>query len=270
MVTPFYTRPGLNVDIYDSDRNGVGLPHEGDVAFFAGLAERTGRRILELGCGTGRVALPLAEAGYKVTGLDLSVPMLERARENARALSPENQQRLRFVEGDMTGFDLPGAFDLVIIAFRSFQMLLTPEDERNCLETIHRHLAPGGRLVIDVFDPLLDLLAPGTVTIPESDARPVRRGTHPATGNTVSVSTVLRTNRVLEQVLEEIWRFTETNAAGETVREEEEVLRMRWIYRYEMRHLLELCGFDVEAEYSDFHGSPPAYGKEQVWVGRRQ
>ena len=46
-------------------------------------------------------------------------------------------------------------------------------------------------------------------------------------------------------------------------------MRMRWIYRNEMRYLLELCGFAVEAEYSDFFGSPPAYGKEQVWVARR-
>lgn len=270
MAAPFYTRPGLNIDIYDSEREHAGLPHEGDVAFFAGLAARTGQRILELGCGTGRVALPLAEAGYEVTGLDLSAPMLERARENARMLSPESQQRLQLVAGDMASFDLPGAFDLGIIAFRSFQMLLTPEDERRCLQAIHRHLAPGGRLVIDVFDPLLDLLRPGTVTIPEDGARPVRRGTHPVTGNTVSVSTVSRTNHPLEQVLEEVWRFTETSAEGDVVREEEEILRMRWIYRYEMRYLLELCGFEVEAEYSDFHGSPPAYGKEQVWVGRKR
>jgi hypothetical protein len=52
-------------------------------------------------------------------------------------------------------------------------------------------------------------------------------------------------------------------------RHEEEMLSMRWTYRYEMRYLLELCGFDVQAEYSDFRRSPPAYGREHVWVARR-
>ena len=53
------------------------------------------------------------------------------------------------------------------------------------------------------------------------------------------------------------------------VRQEEEILRLRWTYRYEMRHLLELAGFEVEAEFSDFRGSPPAYGREQVWLARK-
>ena len=73
----------------------------------------------------------------------------------------------------------------------------------------------------------------------------------------------------MKQVLTELWRFTEINEAGDVLRQEEEVLTLRWTYRQEMRYLFELVGFEVEAEFSDFHGSPPAYGKEQVWVARR-
>lgn len=73
----------------------------------------------------------------------------------------------------------------------------------------------------------------------------------------------------MRQVLEETWRFQEFDHDGALLREEREVLRLRWLYRYEMRHLLELCGFSIEAEFSDFQESPPAYGKEQIWVARR-
>ena len=64
----------------------------------------------------------------------------------------------------------------------------------------------------------------------------------------------------------EVWEFTELDDAGNALRREQETLRMRWTYRFEMRYLLEVSGFEVIAEYSDFRGSPPRYGAEQVWV----
>lgn len=166
----------------------------------------------------------------------------------------------------MCSFELGRQFGLIIIAFRSFQMLLTPEAERSCLEAARRHLAPGGKLVVNLFDPLLERLTPGTLAPEEPLVG--RTVVHPQSGNVVRVEVLERTNRTLDQVLEETWRFTEFSAPGVVLRQEEEVLRMRWLYRYEMRYLLELCGFEVEAEYSDFHGSAPAYGREQVWVAR--
>ena len=72
----------------------------------------------------------------------------------------------------------------------------------------------------------------------------------------------------LAQILTQRWRFTERARDGRTLRVEEEILRLRWTYRQEMRWLLELEGLSVEREMSDFHGSPPAYGREQVWIVR--
>jgi SAM-dependent methyltransferase len=190
--------------------------------------------------------------------------MLARAREKLALAAAPVQTRLRLVYGDMTNFDLGQQFQLVVIPFRAFQALLTPEAERSCLEAIRRHLAPGGRLVIDVFDPRLDLLLPGRIVRSEPlDRREVR---HPRTGNIVRIDVLDRFTDTLNQVLEETWRFSEIDPTGATIREETESLRLRWLYRQEMRYLLELCGFEVEAEYSDFFRSPPAYGKEQVWV----
>lgn len=145
-------------------------------------------------------------------------------------------------------------------------MLTTTEAQRACLERARAHLAPGGLLAIDIFDPLLDRMLPGT--LPEA-WRNLGEVPHPKSGNRVRIEASDRTNDPVSQVFEETWRFTELGSGGAVLRQEEEVLRMRWTYRYEMRHLLELSGFEVEAEYSDYFKSPPAYGKEQIWVARK-
>lgn len=266
MANPFYERDGLNVAVYSARTVSKGnVAIEGDIAFYIALALEAGGEVLELGCGNGRVALPLARAGLPVTGVDLSKPMLDSARAALSLESPEVRQRLALHQADMRNFDLGREFACVIIAFRSFQMLLAPEDERACLATVRRHLELGGKLVIDIFDPRLDLLLPGEVgppAIPRSEAV----ATALPSGNSVRVDVIRRTNDCVNQLLQETWRFTETASNGDAVRVEEEVLRMRWIYRWEMRYLLERQGFRVIAEYSSFDGSPPAYGNEQIWV----
>jgi len=264
MTDKFYSRPSLNVETY-ADRTAALPVVEGDVEFYLGLARAAGGPALELGCGTGRVLLPLARAGIDATGLDLSRSMLDVAAERLGKEGGEVASRVTFIHGDMTAFDLGRRFGLVYIAFRSFMMLTTPEEQRRCLEAAHRHLAPGGTLAIDLFDPLLDRLAPGP--LPQSWT-PMGNLPHPESWNLVRIEVADRMNDPVAQVFEETWRFTEVDRAGSVLRQEEEVLRMRWTYRHEMRYLLELCGFEVLAEYSDYFRSPPAYGKEQVWVAR--
>jgi hypothetical protein len=178
---------------------------------------------------------------------------------------PDDARRLaQFVPGDMADFQLDQTFALAIIPYRSFQVLITPEDQRHCLECVHRHLRPGGRLIVNLFDPLLDRCVPDA-PFPRQE-QTVR---HPTTGNVVTAEVIRHVNDPVRQVLTEVWRFTECDAAGKILRREEETLTMRWTYRQEMGYLFELTGFAVEAEFSDFHGSPPAYGREQVWIARR-
>lgn len=265
MPDQFYARPSLNVEVYAART--ANLPViAGDVDFYLELARAAPGPALELGCGNGRVLLPLAEAGIEVTGLDLSEAMLAAAAERLAASPEAVRARATIVHGDMTRFDLGHRFGLVYIAFRSFMMLTTREAQRACLERVREHLVPGGLLALDIFDPLLDRMTNGLV--PES-WRDLGAVVHPETWNAVHVQASDRMNDSVAQVFEETWRFTEVDSEGAVVRQEEEVLRMRWTYRYEMRYLLELCGFEVLAEYSDYEKSPPAYGKEQVWVARR-
>lgn len=268
---PLYSMNGLNVDTYDVQSRsysaaGEVLALKGDVDFYKRYALESGGPILDLACGTGRVTWPLAEAGLDVVGIDISEAMLARARENASEYPEEVRRRAEFVHGDMRNFDAGRTFALVVIAYRSFLSLVTSRDERSCLECVYKHLNPGGRLVLNVFDPRLDYCLP--------DAPPpvVRNEgyTHPVTGNEVRVKVAERTTDPFRQVMEERWVFRELGGDGAVLREEEETLTLRWIYRQEMLHLFELTRFEVVEEYSDFQGGAPAYGKEQVWVVGRK
>ena len=256
----------LNAATYDL---GVGRGGSGtagideDVAFYLDLARGAGGRVLELASGTGRVSLELAEAGCDVTGLDSSRGMLDVARRKLDSMPSSTRDRVRFTEGDMVDFELGRVFDLVIIPFRSFAFLLDLEDQRRCLARVLAHLRPGGLFAYQVFDPRLDKCVPGV------DGTRTASGLDPETGHTLTVDVLERTNDPVNQVLRETWRFTETDSSGTVLRTEDEELALRWTYRHEMRHLLELSGFDVLEEYSDFHRSPPAYGREQVWLARR-
>ena len=95
-----------------------------DVAFYRDAAREFGDPVLELGCGTGRITMALAERGKRITGLDLSERMLERAVKKRAELRVEARERVHLVQGDMTRFELGEKFRLIIIPFRPFQHLL--------------------------------------------------------------------------------------------------------------------------------------------------
>jgi SAM-dependent methyltransferase len=258
----FYSGDGLHVEIYDVMH--AEIPGGDDVAFFRGLAEETGGPVLELGCGTGRVAVPLAAAGFEVVGLDRSPAMLARAQARLDRLTPEVRGRLRFVEGDFTTTIAGSGFGLVFAAFRVFMAAPDASAQLLALETIRRQLRPDGLLAIDLFDPRLDLLAPA------ESSEPVDHGTflNPDTGRPVRVTILGRRNDRVAQRFQQPWLFEELDSLGHSSRSEVEILTLRWTYRHEMRHLLVRAGFEPIAEYSDYARSAPAYGQEQIWVAR--
>jgi len=232
-----------------------------DTQFYCECARRFGSDVLELGVGTARVAIALAEAGYNVTGLDLSPAMLELARRKAADLPPAIAQRLTFVQDDMSAFDLGRTFPLILVPFRAFQHLLEPAAQRRALSCMRRHLAPGGHLVIDLFDPRLEFCLPEAQ--PLEGPREVR---DPATGQRIRRSIVARANDPLRQLISERIRLEVLDDTGRAVATEETSWALRWTLRQEMTWLLELGGFEPVEQYSDFHGATPAYGKEQIWI----
>jgi ubiquinone/menaquinone biosynthesis C-methylase UbiE len=114
-----------------------------DIPFYLSMAEKYGSPILELACGTGRVALKLAEAGYEVVGVDATKQMLKVARANARNLPGNVRSPISFLKGDITDLDLQQSFSLVIIP-SSFRFCLTTEQQLACLNSAKRHLDEDG------------------------------------------------------------------------------------------------------------------------------
>jgi SAM-dependent methyltransferase len=263
MTTMDFYSGDLNVSTYDLGVGILGGGASDDVAFYVDLAAGAGPDVLELGCGTRRLMVRLAEAGFRVTGLDRSPGMLAQAAAKLSRLDPAVKTATRLVQGDISTFALGMTFDTILLPARVFGFLLTIDDQRACLARVLDHLRPGGLIAIDMFDPRLDLCLPG--------GTPGRTDTKidPGTGDTIRVDVVYRENDALRQIGREVWRFSRLDSSGRVVDSEELQLELRWTYRYEMRHLLELSGFRDAVEYSDFDRSPPAYGVEQVWVAQR-
>lgn len=223
----------------------------GDIGFYLACAREAGGKILELGCGTGRILIPTAAAGHAIVGLDLSPDMLNRCQEKLRAQPPEVQARARIVEGSMTAFELGEEFHLVTLPFRVFQHLLTMDDQLACLASIRRHLVPGGRVVVDIFYPNFAMLHDPAFTqereeFPEielPDGRRFRRASR--------VAAFRRAEQINEVEIITYVRHSDG-------REERLVsaFPIRYFFRYEVEHLLTRAGFRVEALYGNFDRSP--------------
>ena len=243
------------------DLRATGLP--GDVEFYVAEARETGGPVLELGCGTGRTLIPIAAAGFEIVGLDLSPHMLRVAREKVALLDADVQERITLLEGDMRDFHLGREFSLVTIPYRAFLHLLTPDDERATLRRIHAHLAPGGRLALNIFDPHLGMIVAHTGPT-GSALKNYDEFTHPETGHRHVVWDTRQYDLETQQV-EQTFIIEEIDKRGKAIDKTYTGFTLRYLFRWEMAYLLELCGFHVVSLHGDFGGGPCKPGGEQVW-----
>lgn len=255
MSSGFVDEYGPVTSRYYDDTYAALRDSSGDANWYLGLAREAKGPVLELGCGTGRVLLPVAREGIACTGLDASPAMLDVFRQKD---PPKN---LRLVEGTLQNFDLgEDRFALIFAAFRVFQHLYTVVDQLACLSRVRSHLAPGGALAFDVFVPSLERMS--ILHEPEvEDARFEWRE-----DEIVRYVSVRR--NVPEQLMKLRMRY-ERRRRGQVVGNETVEFQMRHFYRYELEHLLARAGFDPVELYGDFDGTPFGDGASSFVVVAR-
>ena len=222
-----------------------------DVKFFVDAAIESGGPVLEVGCGTGRVLIPTAQAGVSITGLDLSDHMLDVCRTTLKEEPQEVQDRVALMQGDMRGFDLGKKFALVTTPFRPFQHLITTVDQIKCLENIHDHLQPNGIFILDIFNPSLKNLTADNL----GQERDIESEFITPEGIKVQRRDKIVTRDHFSQVqeVELIYYLTHPDGRNERI---VHAFPMRYLFRYEAEHLLARCGFEVLDVFADYYKNP--------------
>jgi SAM-dependent methyltransferase len=242
------------------------LAWPGELDFYLDLAAQAnaqGLPVLEIACGTGRVASRLASAGATVIAFDRSSAMLEVARQTSPSILS-----LRYLEADMRDFDLttldghPQAFGLIITPGHSFMHLLTIPDQLACLGCIRRHLAPGGLFVLHLDHQDFSWL--GNL---RGEFKPGEEINDPLTGH------LIRTTRAWSyapatQIAAAVTRWKELDNTGHLLDQWEiGPIPFHCFFRFEVEHLLHRAGFQVEALYGDFqHGDLTDTSSEMIWL----
>jgi len=231
-----------------------------DIAFYVNESQVSGGPVLELGCGTGRITIPVAKSGVKVVGMDISTKMLDIAQEKAKR-HIINTDNLTFVNGSMTHFALNQKFSLVIIPFRGFLSILTPEEQMACLNCVKRHLTPDGTLIFDAFVPEPELLS-------EDSSTPFHFGdiSRPEDGKRLVVwhqnrfdnyNQINNARTIIEQIDE----------YGEVMSKQYLDFQTRYSHRFEIQHLLIASGFRIASLYGSFECTPfDSDSTEMIWI----
>ena len=212
-----------------------------DVAFYVEEARRAGGPVVELGVGTGRIAIPTAVAGIDVIGVDSSRGMLAVCAERARLAGVAARLDLRV--GDLRKPPVRERVALVTCPFRSLLHMRDDGDRRRALGAARELLIPGGRLVFDVF-------APGSADIEETHGRWLER--EPGIWERADWDVETKTLTL--------------SVRGDTG---EATMALSWLAPHEWQELLEATGFEVEACYGWFDRTPYAGGEDTVWVSKR-
>ena len=229
-------------DLYSDGRHYDALlgDQTADLDFYLKQAKAAGGPVLELACGTGRLTLPLARAGLAITGLDLSQPMLEVAREKA-ALENLN---IEWVRADMRDFSLGRKFSLILLPYNSLEHLHDAASLRALFAQVRAHLASGGRFILDVHMPSLSLLnrKPGEIY-------PVAGEIGKAPDGSVVVGEEVDYDDA-SQVYHILWHYSQVGDAEPRVDE----LKLRMFFPQELDALLRQNGFEILGKYADFEG----------------
>lgn len=239
-----------NAEYYDFQHRNFAA----DLPMYRALANRHAGPILELACGTGRIAVDLAKRGHAVSGLDISETMLEQAHKNARAAGC----RVHFHHGDVRIFDLEETFRLILFPFNSISHLHDRRSLEAMFSSVRRHMTPDSRFVVSMFIPNPEYL------IRDPGKRyPVGRFVHPRDGEiTITESNTYDPIRQINRIT---WFYRSAGSVDE-VRIQN---NMRMFYPCEFQSLLYYNGFRIETVYGDYEMHPQTESSPmQIYVAR--
>ncbi len=230
-----------------------------DIPYLLQLAAEAKGPLLELGCGSGRLLLPLARAGHTVTGLDNSAAMLERARQRLAAEAAVVQSRVQLVEGDMVSPSGTQPYGLVFAGHNTL-MHLTPGQLAVALKNIRSTLKPGGRLFVDLSNPF---------TLAETADVPlltVENVLHDETAGEVVMQLAAERLEAAAQRVQVTWIFDASPIEGGPVRRN--IVEMDYYYHYphELELMLVQAGLQLLSLQGDYDGTPFEEGSERMLV----
>jgi SAM-dependent methyltransferase len=221
-------------DLYDEQYQ----HYRDDFLFYIGLANDYGSPVLELGAGTARVSLALAKAGHAVTGIELSDTMIEQGRER---IARENLADLIHLQhGDMRNVQLSRTFPVVMAPFNTLMHAYTMQDQNATLETVKKHLAPGGVFAFDLYNPNFANL---NVLKREAEWEHV--------GGEHAEIFLYQTHDADDQVLESHY-YLDTVRQDGTLTRQTSILKQRYYTRFEIERLLKQQGFQHVQMFGGF------------------
>jgi SAM-dependent methyltransferase len=220
-----------------------------DIDFVIRMGSDIKGRVLELGCGTGRLLIPLARVGHIVTGLDSSRVMLAEAERKITTIRDESQNRINLVEADMIQFELNTIFNFAIYGHNTF-MHVAKKDVESALQCLRRHLSSGSPLLIDVDNP-------NEVADPEIDHLLVfeRSLTFPQSKD-ILVQTASSWVDPEEQVRQTTWIFDRSPAGGGSVTRNVVESSFHYYFPHQIELAMNSTGFELQNLYGDYDRSP--------------
>lgn len=222
-----------------------------DISFYQDQVAKYGDPVLELGCGTGRITIPIACKGWKTTGLEFSDAMLKRARSKAKNAGA----KIEWIKGDFRDFNLDRRFNLILFPFNSFLHLQDRESFEACFRCVQNHLAREGRFIMDIFNPDLEILSrnPDKQHFDFEFPNPDGRGSLiSATKNDFDKATQINHIQQSLYFRDEKWTYK---------------YDVRVIYPREFEILLHYNGFEIEEKFGNFDGSAfTSYAPKQIVI----
>jgi SAM-dependent methyltransferase len=247
----------VSAKYYDAAYAAMGVAD--DASFYLELAKRCGGPVLEIGCGTGRVLLPIARSGIETDGVENSAPMLSILKEKLAREAPSVREKVTLHSGDMRDFRLDRKFRLVTIPFRPLQLLYTVEDQLAALKSAAAHLDEGAVLAFDVFYPKFANLPVGVGEerlevewiSPDDPSILIRRfyrkDAVDKINQTYSLTFIFRSLR-----------------NGEVILEETDTLKMSYYTYPHLRALFLLAGLEIAEEFGSFAKAPMSNSAEEM------